>query len=154
VNAVDFLKACEEAPGDSTVLLAAADYYDSVDEGNDPRLAAALRWMAEYDRRPFQLPVPGRRPWMWTCYGGIREGIPHACLPSAYCNAVGFREGRCFKTFAEAVCALSDAIGSAGWRECPPNPEDIDPETREQLQAYDEQVRKALADLGHHTEGQ
>lgn len=144
----DFLQACADAPGDRTVLLVAADHYDSVSEGNDPLLAAALRWMAEYDRRPHDIGKDGPSRFMWTCYGGIPSGIPHACLPRAYCAAIGFREWRCYEAFADAARALADAIASVGWRECPPNPRDIDPETREQLDAEAEELRKAMAAWG------
>lgn len=137
------LAVCEKNPGDNTALLVAADWMA---EHGDPVMEAALRWMANNDKRPFRLPnnrdIDGKNssspyPWMWTCFGGIREGLPHAALPRKLCENLGFCEWQCHGTWVLAVSALGTALLNVGNVSCEGDPNEVDAET---LKMFDEQA--------------
>ncbi len=125
------LAGCENAPGDRTALLVAADWMA---EHGDLPWEAALRWMAKYDRYPHRHVYPdeaheqqpNKHPWMWTCFGGLNEGLPHAALPRLLCTRIRFREWRCYQTWTEAVAGLADALAQ-GDVLCVGDPHKVEP---------------------------
>lgn len=91
-------------------LLVAADWFCEHDELDMER---ALRWMAKWGKRPhvFEQSIKdGYFPFMWTCFGGITEGLPHAALPRRLCQRLGFWEWRCDASWEEAVLLLGKAL--------------------------------------------
>jgi hypothetical protein len=84
---------------------------------------------------------------MWTCFGGIREGLPHAALPRRLCQRLNFWEWRCYTSWEQAVLALGQAL-EEGDVECVGDPAACDKESLEIMQKQADAVRAALADLG------
>lgn len=155
------LRACEERPGDRTQLLVAADWAK---ENGEEALERALRWMALWDRHPHRivrteevrdLEQFGREfvvdrvvvgiDWMWTCYGGIREGLPHAALPRPLCGRLSFWEWRCWGSWEEAVVALGKGLLS-GDCPCEGDPHRVEPETIQQMDQRNREVVDRLRD--------
>lgn len=128
-------------------LLVAADWFCEHDE---PDVERALRWMAKWERRPHtlinQTNCETGRVWMWTCFGGIREGLPHATLPRKLCERLQFWEWRCYETWEQAVVALGRALVT-GDVDCVGDPFQCDAESLEMIDRHAQEVRAAMADL-------
>lgn len=75
-----------------------------------------LRRVRLRDRRPHHTQTTSF-PWMWTCVGGILDGLPHAGLSRELCTTMGFREWKMFETEKLALEAASQAcLAFAGAR--------------------------------------
>lgn len=144
------LAGCEKSPGDNMALLVAADWMA---EHGDPVMEAVLRWMAKWDKRPARLPdsrgidgevIQTTNRFMWTCFGGIREGLPHAALPRKICVNIGFREWQCHQTWPRAVEALATAIRNVGEVMCEGDPNKVDAETLKILDKESEKLAEYL----------
>jgi len=112
-TAVSLLQACRDHPGDFTCYRIAADFFDDPDEGNDPPLAAALRWMAQYERWPLYDEV--FEDWNW--YSDTQySSVPHAVLPKPYYLYLAFGWGgyKRYYIYSAAIIDLANAIAYCG----------------------------------------
>lgn len=137
------LYTCQREVGDRLCLLVTADWMAEHDE---PDLERGLRWMVKWQRRPHLLPQPvdsGRQSWMWTCFGGINEGIPHATLPRKLCGRMAFWEWRGYASWEEAVWTVGVALGQEDV-DCVGDPAGVEEET---VQIMDERNQALLDEL-------
>jgi hypothetical protein len=86
-DALSLLHACRDAPKDFTLLLIAADFFDSSDEGDWPKFARALRYMAEHKVAPYKTLFHDGYPWRWPGHTLVPASIrDHAYV--AYTAAI------------------------------------------------------------------
>ena len=116
----NLLRQCEERPEDRTLLLVTADWMA---ERGDPEWERVLRWMERWQKWPTRLTTGS---WLWTCFGGIHEGLPHSALPRVLCTRLGFWEWRCWSSWQEAVQDLATAL-SLGEVDCHGDPHKVRP---------------------------
>lgn len=109
-------------------------FADWLQENNtEPHVEVALRWMAKNNKHPHKIDNK-KYPYMWTCYGGLTEGLPHAALPRCLCKKLDFHEWRCYYSFYEAIGVLGVSLMKLGDVVCEPNPFDIDSETKQDFE--------------------